>query len=175
MERGGNARCHSSVQRWCGGRQPTLARSRIRSRDHLGPDLGAPSFLYSVDATIVAPKLPGVQWIYAGTKWRWYNVIGVDEIFDVAVTFTAMEEKSGRRFGLWILQTGEIVYRGDDGALVAVAEGRVGRTPRRRRSRPEHHLDGAKESLRPGLDAVEKGDYNPSVVVASRRGKVRAR
>ena len=137
-----------------------------------GRILAPPSFLYSVDATIVAPKLPGVQWIYAGTKWRWYDVIGVDEIFDVAVTFTAIEEKSGRRFGLWVLQTGEIVYRGDDGALVSVAEGRVARTPRRRRSRRQPHSDGADESLRPILDAVERGDYNPSVVVESRRGKV---
>ena len=38
-----------------------------------GSMLAPPSFLYAVDATIVAPKLPGVQWIYAGTRWRWLN------------------------------------------------------------------------------------------------------
>ncbi len=89
-----------------------------------------PSFLYSVDATIVAPKLPGVQWIYAGTRWRWYDTIAVGDVFDVEAKFTEMVEKTGKRFGLWVLQTGEIVYRRNDGSLLCVAEGRVARTPR---------------------------------------------
>ncbi|SVB33472.1 uncharacterized protein METZ01_LOCUS186326 [marine metagenome] len=95
--------------------------------------LAPPSFLYAVDATIVAPKLPGVQWIYAGTRWRWYDVVREGDRFDVDVRFTQMEEKTGRRFGLWVLQTGEIVYRRSDGELLCVAEGRVARTPRQRR------------------------------------------
>ena len=70
--------------------------SKTRWRKILAP----PSFLYSVDATIVAPKLPGVQWIYAGTKWRWYDVIRLNDEFDVSVIFTEMEEKTGKRFGL---------------------------------------------------------------------------
>jgi acyl dehydratase len=53
--------------------------------------LAPPSFLYAVDATIVAPKLPGVQWIYAGTRWRWYDAIHVDDVFDVTAEFNEME------------------------------------------------------------------------------------
>jgi len=97
--------------------------------------LAPPSFLYAVDATIVAPKLPGVQWIYAGTRWRWFDVIRIDDPFDVSAALVAMQEKTGRRFGRWVLQTGEIVYRRQDGGLVAIAEGRVARTPRQRGSR----------------------------------------
>ncbi|MGI9642605.1 MAG: FAS1-like dehydratase domain-containing protein [Acidimicrobiia bacterium] len=104
--------------------------------------LAPPSFLYAVDATIVAPRLPGVQWIYAGTRWRWYDVILVDDVFDVTATFTEMEEKTGRRFGLWVLQTGEIRYRRDDGGMICVAEGRVARTPRQRSAKTK----GAKEA-----------------------------
>ena len=96
--------------------------------------LAPPSFLYAVDATIVAPKLPGVQWIYAGTRWRWFDVIHIDDEFDVSASLVAMEEKSGRRFGRWVLQTGEIVYRRRDGGLIAIAEGRCARTPRQRRT-----------------------------------------
>ena len=96
-----------------------------------GHILAPPSFLYSVDATIVAPKLPGVQWIYAGTRWKWYDVIRLDDVFDVSVVFTKMQEKTGKRFGLWVLQSGEITYRRSDGSLVCLAEGRVARTPRR--------------------------------------------
>ncbi|MBQ30765.1 MAG: hypothetical protein CL434_13355 [Acidimicrobiaceae bacterium] len=100
----------------------------------LDQPLAPPSFLYAVDATIVAPKLPGVQWIYAGTRWRWYDVVREGDGFDVDARFTQMEEKTGRRFGLWVLQTGEIVYRRSDGGLLCVAEGRVARTPRQRRA-----------------------------------------
>ena len=96
--------------------------------------LAPPSFLYAVDATIVAPKLPGVQWIYAGTRWRWFDVIRVNDAFNVSASLVAMDEKTGRRFGRWVLQTGEIVYRRQDGGLIAMAEGRVARTPRMRGS-----------------------------------------
>ena len=96
--------------------------------------LAPPSFLYAVDATIVAPKLPGVQWIYAGTRWRWFDVIRVNDAFNVSASLVAMDEKTGRRFGRWVLQTGEIVYRRKDGGLIAMAEGRVARTPRMRGS-----------------------------------------
>jgi acyl dehydratase len=94
--------------------------------------LAPPSFLYAVDATIVAPKLPGVQWIYAGTRWQWLDAIRVNDAFDVSAQLIAMEEKTGRRFGRWVLQTGEIEYRNQHGVLLSVAQGRVARTPRQR-------------------------------------------
>ena len=94
--------------------------------------LAPPSFLYAVDATIVAPKLPGVQWIYAGTRLQWLDVIRANDAFTVNAQLVAMEEKSGRRFGRWVLQTGEIEYRDANGSLLALAQGRVARTPRQR-------------------------------------------
>ena len=96
-----------------------------------GAPLAPPSFLYAVDATIVAPKLPGVQWIYAGTHWRWFDVVKHGDSFKTDVRLTSMQEKSGRRFGRWVLQTGEVRYERVGGGLVAIAEGRVARTPRR--------------------------------------------
>lgn len=128
--------------------------------------LAPPSFLYAVDATIVAPKLPGVQWIYAGTRWRWWDVTRAGDIFDVGATFTRMEEKSGRRFGLWVLQTGEIVYRRADGGLLAVAEGRVARTPRRRREpRP---ADADRPDPAPPPEQPSRS-YDPEITAGSRR------
>ncbi len=75
-----------------------------------------------------------MQWIYAGTRWRWYDVVRANDVFDVDAKLTDVETKTGRRFGLWVLQKGEIEFRRSDGALVCLAEGRVARTPRRRRS-----------------------------------------
>lgn len=139
---------------WC---DPAYAQ-----KGRWGTQLAPPSFLYAVDATIVAPKLPGVQWIYAGTRWRWYDVIRVDDVFDVDARLTEMEEKSGRRFGLWVLQKGEITFRRAGGGLICVAEGRVARTPRRRSSN--------KDKAREAKPADQERPYHPALSTEPRRG-----
>ena len=148
-----------------GDKNPLWRDSDYASKTRWASLLAPPSFLYSVDATIVAPKLPGVQWIYAGTRWRWYDVIRVDDKFDVSVVFTKMEEKTGKRFGLWVLQTGEITYRRDDGSLLCLAEGRVARTPRRESKKPKAKKEKAQ---RPAPEA----SYSPELTTESRRGNL---
>lgn len=96
-----------------------------------GRILAPPCILYAVDSTIVAPKLPGVQWVYAGTDWTWFDRIGLGDTFEVEARLTRQEEKSGRRFKRWVLQTGEIAYS-VDGRRVATAVGHCARTPRGR-------------------------------------------
>ena len=49
----------------------------------LGGITAPPCMLYAVDSTIVAPKLPGVQWVYAGTDWTWYEPIRAGDTFTV--------------------------------------------------------------------------------------------
>lgn len=93
--------------------------------------LAPPCFLYAVDYTVVAPKLPGVQWIYAGTDWTWFDVIRAGDRFTTEAALISQEVKQGRRFKRWVLQTGEIFYRTTDGSLKARALGRCARTPRR--------------------------------------------
>ncbi len=95
-----------------------------------GTLLAPPCILYAVDSTIVAPKLPGVQWIYAGTDWTWFDRIRVDDRFTVTAELTNQEEKSGRRFSRWVLQTGQVRYFNQRDALVAAAIGKCARTPR---------------------------------------------
>ena len=57
-----------------------------------------PCILYAVDGTVVAPKLPGVQWIYAGTSWTWFEPILLNDKFNVEARLKKQEVKSGRRF-----------------------------------------------------------------------------
>jgi len=126
-----------AIRQFCDGigdQNPLWVDSVYASKSRWEGLLASPAFLYSIDATIVAPKLPGVQWIYAGTRWRWYDVVRVDDEFDVTAKLTDMQEKQGRRFGVWVLQTGEVEFHRSDGSLVCVAQGRVARTPRRKRS-----------------------------------------
>ena len=94
--------------------------------------VGPPCMLYGVDSTIVAPKLAGVQWVYAGTAWTWFEPIRLDDHFTVEGRLLSQEEKSGRRFARWLLQTGEIRYFNQHGRLVATALGKCARTPRRK-------------------------------------------
>lgn len=95
-----------------------------------GRIVAPPCILYAVDNTVVAPKLPGVQWIYAGTAWTWFEPILIDDSFRVEAKLVKQEEKSGRRFSNWVLQTGEIRFTNQHGRLVAIASGRCARTPR---------------------------------------------
>ena len=87
-------------------------------------------FLYTVDSTIVAPKLRGIQWLYGGTAWEWYRPIYHAEEFDVESKLIDAEEKRGSHAKAFIVQTGQTSYFAKDGTLVARAYGRTARTPR---------------------------------------------
>ncbi len=95
-----------------------------------GTMLAPPCILYAVDSTIVAPKLSGVQWVYAGTDWTWYEPIRVDDRFHVDVRMISQQVKSGRRFKRWALQSGEVRYFNQHDRLAATAIGHCARTPR---------------------------------------------
>lgn len=92
--------------------------------------IAPPCLLYAFDSTIIAPKLPGVQWIYAGTEFTWFDHIRVDTSVQVEARLLDQEIKSGRRFARWVLQSGEVRYLDEGRALIATAIGRVARTPR---------------------------------------------
>lgn len=95
-----------------------------------GDIIAPPCILYAVDSTIVAPKLQGVQWIYAGTGWTWLEPVRIDDSFRVEARLLKQEVKTGRRFPKWVLQTGEVRYFNQHGRLVATALARCARTPR---------------------------------------------
>ena len=95
-----------------------------------GGMVAPPCLLYAIDSTIVAPKMAGVQWIYAGTEWTWYDHIRLNDTFKVDVKLTKQEVKTGRRFGKWALQTGELDYFNQDSQRIAHAVGKCARTPR---------------------------------------------
>lgn len=129
-----------------------------------------PCILYSVDNTVVAPKLAGVQWIYAGTAWKWFEPIYIDDKFRVETRLVRQEEKSGRRFPAWVLQTGEVRYFNQHDRLVAIALGRCARTPRGDKlveAKGEEQTK-AKEPYR--YTAAEIEDIERQVLAEPRRG-----
>ena len=135
-----------------------------------GGIVAPPCILYAVDMTIVAPKLSGVQWIYAGTEFTWFDRIRLDTRFEVEARLVRQEMKSGRRFARWVLQTGEVDYRdGSDGRIVAKAVGRVARTPRGEQLKAEQGGETASAAAHrytpEELDGIER-----EVLAEQRRG-----
>lgn len=95
-----------------------------------GTIVAPPTILYALDGTVVAPKLAGVQWLYAGTAFTWFEPILLDDTFRVEARLKKQELKSGRRFPRWVLQTGEIKYINQNERVAGIAIGRCARTPR---------------------------------------------
>jgi len=89
-------------------------------------------FLYTIDMTIVAPKLRAIQWIYTGTQWEWYAPIRHRDRFTTKVQLIDAVEKQGGHAPNFIIQTGESLYYNQRGELVARALGSTARIPRAR-------------------------------------------
>jgi acyl dehydratase len=133
-----------------------------------GGILGPPCMLYGVDATIVAPKLPGVQWIYAGTDWTWFDQIRLGDEFQVEARLLKQELKSGRRFSRWVLQTGEICYRNQEDTLIARALGKCARTPRAERTQSDG--DATSDHRAHHYEPAELEDIESQVLAERPRG-----
>tara|TARA_Y100000588_G_scaffold393907_1_gene511872 strand:- start:4065 stop:5147 length:1083 start_codon:yes stop_codon:yes gene_type:complete len=100
------------------------------TKSSVGGLIAPPCILYALDSTIIAPKLPGVQWIYAGTDFVWFDYIKIDTTFKVSAKLLSQKIKKGRRFARWVLQSGKVKYYNDSNQLIATAIGHVARTPR---------------------------------------------
>jgi acyl dehydratase len=87
-------------------------------------------FLYTIDTTVVAPKLRGIQWLYGGTDWEWYKPIRHRDSFTVRARLLDAVEKQGGKARKFIIQTGEVLYTNQHGELVCRALGSTARTPR---------------------------------------------
>ncbi len=87
-------------------------------------------FLYTIDTTVVAPKLRGIQWLYGGTEWEWFEPIRHRDSFTVRARLLDAVEKRGGKARAFIIQSGEVLYTNQHGKLVCRALGNTARTPR---------------------------------------------
>lgn len=109
---------------WC---DEAYARSTIWGRT-----IAPPTFLYSIDTLIVAPGLPGIQWIHGGTRWEFHLPVHVGDTITARARLLRVEEKRGRRVPRFLIQTGEILFYNQLSGLVARAENDILRIPRTR-------------------------------------------
>ena len=89
-------------------------------------------YLFTIDSTVVAPKLRGIQWIYSGVDWEWYRPIRHRDRFTTRVQLLDAIEKAGSNAKRFIVQTGESLYYNQHGELVCRARGSTARIPRAR-------------------------------------------
>lgn len=136
-----------------------------------GTIVAPPCILYAVDGTVVAPKLPGVQWLYAGTSWTWFEPILLDDTFKVEVKLLKQEIKHGRRFPKWVLQTGELKYINQHGRVAGIALGRCARTPRGDQLKKQSNAENLKTSAPHQYTGQEIEDIEQQVLAEPRRGK----
>jgi acyl dehydratase len=124
------------IRRWAmyavGDDNPLWCDETYGRRTIWGRTIAPPTFLYSVDTLIVAPGLPGIQWIHGGTRWRLHRPIRVGDTITARARLLRVEEKTGRRVPRFLVQTGEIIFTDQEGRTVARAENDILRVPRAR-------------------------------------------
>jgi acyl dehydratase len=115
-----------------GDDNPLWSSPDYAARSVWGGIIAPPTFLYTIDSTVVAPGFRGIQWIYGGTRWEHHLPVRVHDTITARVRVIAVNEKSGAHASRFFIQTGEISFINQRGELVARAEADVLRVPRRR-------------------------------------------
>ena len=126
-----------AVRHFCwgiGDDNPLFTDSAYGAASSYGSGLAPGCFLYTIDTTVVAPKLRGIQWLYGGTDFEWFEPIRHRDRFTVSATLLDAVEKAGGKAAKFIIQTGETRYVNQHGALVCVANGHTARTARSKAS-----------------------------------------
>lgn len=155
-----------SVRQFCRGisdENPLYLDREYAASSRHGGLIAPPTYLYSIDRGHVAPRLRGVQWIYAGTDWEWYETLHSGlEVTSQAQLIDArwIEGKMASRM---IIQEGEVLYHDQDGRLLAKARTKIFRIPRARakgglsyKAREAHvYSPQDMERIEAGIDAEE--------------------
>ena len=122
-----------SVRHFCwalGDENPLFCNPAYGASTRWKSALAPGCFLYTIDTTVVAPKLRGIQWLYGGTDFEWYHPIRHRDSFTVRARLIDAVEKRGGKAKRFIIQTGEVLYTNQHGELVCRALGSTARVPR---------------------------------------------
>jgi acyl dehydratase len=124
------------IRRWSlysvGDDNPLWMDVEYGKKSPWGTNIAPPTFLYTLDSTIVAPGLPGIQWIYGATRWEHFKPVKAGDTITAKARVIDVKEKQGKHAPRFIIQTGEVLYKNQNGELVARAEADILRVPRGR-------------------------------------------
>jgi acyl dehydratase len=97
-----------------------------------GATIAPPTFLYTIDSGIVAPGLPGIQWIFAGGRWEHFEPVRNGDTINARARVIDVQIKEGRSVPRFVNQVGEVIYTNQVGQTVSRYEGDIFRVPRAR-------------------------------------------
>ncbi len=97
-----------------------------------GVTIAPPTFLYTIDSTIVAPGLRGVQWIFAGSRWTHERPVKVGDTITARARLIDVQVREGRSVPRFVNQVGEVLFENQRGERVARCETDIFRVPRKR-------------------------------------------
>jgi len=124
------------IRRWAhysvGDDNPLFSEVDYAKRTHWGQVIAPPTFLFTIDSGIVAPGLPGIQWIFAGSRFEHFLPVKVGDTITARARLIDVQIKSGKNVDRYVNQVGEVLYANQNGQLVCRYEGDIYRIPRRR-------------------------------------------
>jgi acyl dehydratase len=162
------------VRRWAlystGDDNPLWCDEEYARRTAWGGVIAPPTFLYSIDSTIVAPGLRGIQWIYGGTRWQHFSPVRLGDRITARARLIKMTEKSGTHAKRLVVQTGEVLYYNQRDELVSRAEADVLRVPRRHSGAGLTGFDERRAAGRQHYRAEEIEQVRQAYLAETRRG-----
>ncbi len=124
------------IRRWAhysvGDDNPLWTDAEYAKRTRWSRNIAPPTFLYTIDTGIVAPGLPGIQWIFAGGRWEHFVPIFVGDLISARARLIDVQLKEGRSAPRFVKQTGEVIFENQAGVVVSRYEGDILRIPRAR-------------------------------------------
>ncbi|MGE4241078.1 FAS1-like dehydratase domain-containing protein [Ramlibacter sp.] len=124
------------IRRWSqysvGDDNPLFAEADYAKRTLWGTVIAPPTFLYTIDSGIVAPGLPGIQWIFAGSRFEHFKPVHAGDTITARARLIDVQVKEGRSVARYVNQVGEVLYYNQHGDLVTRYEGDIYRIPRKR-------------------------------------------
>ena len=85
------------IRRWAhysvGDDNPLWSDSEYAKRTRWSRVIAPPTFLYTIDTGIVAPGMPGIQWIFAGGRWEHFLPVYVHDVISARARLIAVEIK----------------------------------------------------------------------------------
>lgn len=122
------------IRRWAhysvGDDNPLFSDAHYAKRTIWGSNIAPPTFLYTIDSGIIAPGLPGIQWIFGGSRWQNYIPVRVGDTISARARLIDVQVREGKTVARYVNQVGEVLFTNQSGQLVSRYEGDIFRIPR---------------------------------------------
>lgn len=124
------------IRRWAhysvGDDNPLFSDVEYAKHTPWGLVVAPPTFLYTIDSGIIAPGMPGIQWIFAGSRFEHFIPVKAGDTITARARLIDVQIKEGKSVARYVNQVGEVLYTNQHGQLVTRYEGDIYRIPRKR-------------------------------------------